>query len=1184
MRQHPKFHFVIQLVLILTLILFFTAFAQGASVSGMVFWDGNRNGLRDGDERALQGAEITLCRADDKTEQIIALTKSASDGQFSFSGLQAGEYFLLISMPDDFFFSAPAQNGSFALPGEGGRSKTPLFSLEEGGSFNLIIGGTKVNAYINVIAFGDENMNGGRFSSEPLLRDVEVDLVYVWQGEAYVIASKLTNREGFVQFRGLTPGTYQIAVRMPEPYIIGPLGQKTSIYYNVIPPTDSGEGISEPFDTGASIGLGVGGVLSGSLEGRVWLDSNMNGILEPNEGGRKGIQIELENQALGVTRSLVSEEGAVFRFDDLQPGQYTVKATLPEGIMFAKEGSPSLFWDGFSAQQSAKVSIAEGQTTKLTPIGVMSSSGVTVVAFHDVNVNGQKDEGEPAFSGAMVEAVLNGAAAASVLSNNEGIAVLPRVRGGEIEVRVTLPDGQIFSVPGEEKGNAFYDVSAAASLTKKQTLQDGEHVTLLAGVTLSAAITGTLFLDSNLSGVRDEAESFLIGFTVQAIDPYGRVAAEAQTDAAGQYLLDGLVPSSYSVRFLLISPYVFSSSSQTGAAMENKVREQFVAYGETAPLPLLPGQRQDHADAGVFRSAVMEGAVLLGDDSDNFSGKQGGLAGVQITLMDENGLPVSDYTVAESMEDGTFSLKGALPGVYSLLYVLPENAKFSQPLTDEPFYLSGIFEVKESEVLALDPIFAVKTGTLSGTAFLDRDNDGSFNDGDALMQEAAVKITNVRTGEIYETLSNDNGAYLITGIRPGNYDVSAELPEGISLDANEMGLVPASLSGTSTGKLDVAMGAQIRHTLLAGVLPIQINGVSFYDNDLNEGYSPEKDEPYPAQFTLTHRRTGTQITLSADQNGAFSVPKAFPGLYEVKMTLPDDHLLTHPVSAVRETAGWTAPVTLDAQNQLLELAFVEQGSLSGFIWNMDGSTQDIAGILVELRDGAGRTFGTVSTDAQGRFAFFDLLPLSYTLYAKLPDAYRFARQIDIQQRVSVITSDIAGADSPEGESGLIPLLMGEEKTGQDIGMGAPGKLGDFAWLDLDGDGMQDAGEPGLPGIVVQLYQYGALSAEAQTDDYGRYLMTGLYPGSYTLRVKMPEEVKPTGIQIEFPLVASILKPGEDLSGIAENIIVPSGGRNLSCDLGFALKVDGKLPPSLLSVPQKDWTQVNEQKPQRYENP
>ena len=37
--------------------------------------------------------------------------------------------------------------------------------------------------------------------------------------------------------------------------------------------------------------------------------------------------------------------------------------------------------------------------------------------------------------------------------------------------------------------------------------------------------------------------------------------------------------------------------------------------------------------------------------------------------------------------------------------------------------------------------------------------------------------------------------------------------------------------------------------------------------------------------------------------------------------------------------------------------------------------------------------------------------------------------------------------------------MGEFKTNQDIGMGAMGQLGDFAWLDLDGDGMQDEGEP-----------------------------------------------------------------------------------------------------------------------------
>lgn len=34
----------------------------------------------------------------------------------------------------------------------------------------------------------------------------------------------------------------------------------------------------------------------------------------------------------------------------------------------------------------------------------------------------------------------------------------------------------------------------------------------------------------------------------------------------------------------------------------------------------------------------------------------------------------------------------------------------------------------------------------------------------------------------------------------------------------------------------------------------------------------------------------------------------------------------------------------------------------------------------------------------------------------------------------------------------------------------PGELGNLVWNDLDGDGIQDAGEPGLPGVVVELYR------------------------------------------------------------------------------------------------------------------
>jgi len=143
-----------------------------------------------------------------------------------------------------------------------------------------------------------------------------------------------------------------------------------------------------------------------------------------------------------------------------------------------------------------------------------------------------------------------------------------------------------------------------------------------------------------------------------------------------------------------------------------------------------------------------------------------------------------------------------------------------------------------------------------------------------------------------------------------------------------------------------------------------------------------------------------------------------------------------------------------------------------------------------------------------------------------------------------------------------------------------GKLGDFAWLDLDQDGMQDGGEPGIPGLVIKLYQYGQFSAETTTDEYGRYSFDSLFPGSYTLEVTMPEEIKPTRHQTQFPLVASILDQTEGNIAKAEGVIVPSGGRNLNADLGFVLKQEGRLPASMQALPEKDWTPSNNQSPKR----
>ncbi len=71
----------------------------------------------------------------------------------------------------------------------------------------------------------------------------------------------------------------------------------------------------------------------------------------------------------------------------------------------------------------------------------------------------------------------------------------------------------------------------------------------------------------------------------------------------------------------------------------------------------------------------------------------------------------------------------------------------------------------------------------------------------------------------------------------------------------------------------------------------------------------------------------------------------------------------------------------------------------------------------------------------------------------------------------------------------------------ECGAAATGGVGDRVWNDLDADGVMDAGEPGLPGVTVEvLDDQGALLDTTTTDWDGVYAFTDLPVGSVTVRV------------------------------------------------------------------------------------
>ncbi|MGL4551220.1 MAG: SdrD B-like domain-containing protein [Gemmataceae bacterium] len=87
-------------------------------------------------------------------------------------------------------------------------------------------------------------------------------------------------------------------------------------------------------------------------------------------------------------------------------------------------------------------------------------------------------------------------------------------------------------------------------------------------------------------------------------------------------------------------------------------------------------------------------------------------------------------------------------------------------------------------------------------------------------------------------------------------------------------------------------------------------------------------------------------------------------------------------------------------------------------------------------------------------------------------------------------------------AGLVPAPGGPGGPG-----GPPtatGSIGDRVWSDADRDGVQDAGEAGVPGAAVGLYDgQGSWRASATSGADGHYSFGGLAAGGYQVRVTAP---------------------------------------------------------------------------------
>ena len=106
------------------------------------------------------------------------------------------------------------------------------------------------------------------------------------------------------------------------------------------------------------------------------------------------------------------------------------------------------------------------------------------------------------------------------------------------------------------------------------------------------------------------------------------------------------------------------------------------------------------------------------------------------------------------------------------------------------------------------------------------------------------------------------------------------------------------------------------------------------------------------------------------------------------------------------------------------------------------------------------------------------------------------------------------------------------------------------WHDTNGNGVQDAGEPGLGGVTVELRQGSTVITTVITDASGNYVFTNVVPGTYTVVFQ-----KPSGYTF-VTITNQDSKVIDFVTGSTSTITVTSGQTITTIDAGLYQGVSG----------------------------
>jgi protocatechuate 3,4-dioxygenase beta subunit len=697
-------------------------------------------------------------------------------------------------------------------------------------------------------------------------------------------------------------------------------------------------------------------------------------------------------------------------------------------------------------------------------------------------------------------------------------------------------------------------------------------------------LAGGLFADANYNGLYDDGEEPVSGVPVRLLDQEGETVASAKTNASGRFTFEDLMPLAYTLAVEKPAGFMFTKLAEG----ESRSRVQLVEQNEglTDIIPVALGEQVSGVYAGIILPACVQGQVFADINDDGLLTQgEGGYEGVQVSLCNESGEVVQSTATSA---DGAFAFADLHPGRYSLSYLLPEDTVYaiktaggSEIAGEDLAASSEVFDLTIGETKQAPLCGAVALGRISGTAFHDVNANGVMEEGEEALPGVRFTLLSVAAGqEAGNAATGSDGSFLLDRLRPGKYTLNASLPSGmIFTRAGANILMNPSLEEQGSLDIEITMGQRLDSRLVGAVLPANLTGYVWLDANNNGLQEPEEALLSGLQVQVFDTLTGSAFaTLTTDESGAYQVPVMQPGTYDLTVLLMENSIAADNGAGenmfVDSTPGSIvlSGLTLAEGEAIADIrAGVKQyTSISGTAWaDEQGTVLPLAGAQISLYGNDLQTpIKTILTGEDGAYLFDQLMPGEYSIGAALPQGYLFVKPQDKRLQSGEAVSIVA--DITAGLSNAFTLNMGQNQAGLNVGAVKTGKLGDFAWLDENANGLQDAGEPGIPGLNVVLVQEGQQVAATVTDAYGYYLFDNVYPMLSQVQVSMYPEIVPTTQRTDYPLLVSALSGVQGEMTNTGDVMVTSGGRNFDCDLGFVLKEGSKRPDAIQPPPAQKW--------------